>query len=135
MAKTTTQGETNVLQVYLGGATRSGSGNLYLGLYTQTTEPAKVDTLATITELPVANGYARIVLADADWTVVDDLATQVQKAFAASGGDWGDVYGYFICDVDSGTSGLLLFAEQFSDGPYNVLDGDTIPVTAQVLAQ
>lgn len=132
MAKLTNEGETNVLEVYLAGDAR---GDLYLGLYTDATEPGETATLATISELPEGvDGYDRIALADVDWNVVDDLATNVQKTFTASGGDWGDVYGYFICDVITGTSGNLLFVEHFSDGPYDVLDGLSVLVTPAVLA-
>ena len=135
MAKSTDQGRADALNVYFKAASRSGSGNLYLGLYTNTSEPAAGATLASgLTELPVTNGYARIALADADWTISGDLATNLQKTFTASGGDWGDVYGYFICDVASGTSGNLLYVEQFGDGPYNVLDTQTVKVTPAVLA-
>ena len=135
MPKLTDQGEHNVLQVFLAGATRAGSGNLYLGLFTDVTEPVEAATLASgLTELPVTHGYARIALADADWTVTADLATNLQKTFAASGGDWGYVYGYFICDVASGTSGNLLFVESFSGGAYYVLDGESLKVTPAVLA-
>jgi len=137
MPKSTDQGRTDALNVYFKGATRGGSSNLYLGLYTNTTEPVVGATLVSgLTELPVTNGYARIALADADWTVGSDLATNVQKTFTASGGDWGNVYGYFICDAASGTSGKLLYVEHFISpaGPFNVLNTQTIKVTPAVLA-
>ena len=134
MPKLCDQGEHAVLEVFMGGATRGGSGDLYLGLYTDTTEPGEATTLSTITELAVTHGYARIALADGDWTIVADLATNLQKTFTASGGDWGNIYGYFICDVSSGTSGNLLFVEQFSDGPYNITDGLSVKITPSILA-
>ena len=130
--KLVNEGETNVLEVYLGGDAR---GPLYLGLYTNTTEPGETATLASgLTELPVALGYARIALADGDWDIWDDLATNLEKIFTAAGGNWGNVYGYFICDVASGVGGNLLWVEHFSDGPYNVLNGILVKVTPAILA-
>ena len=132
MAKLTNEGENNVLNTYLKGVAR---GDLYLALYTDASEPAEAITLATITELPEGvNGYDRIALDDGDWTVVNDVATNVQKTFTAAGGDWGNVYGYFICNVITGVVGKVLFVESFSDGPYNVLNGLSVLVTPAIQA-
>jgi hypothetical protein len=132
MAKLCNEGETNLLEVYLGGDVR---GDLYIGLYTDVAEPAEAATLATISELPEGvNGYDRIALDDGDWAVVDDLATSVQKTFTAAGGDWGDVYGYFICDIITGVVGNLLFVEHFSDGPYNISNGLSALITPAIQA-
>jgi hypothetical protein len=132
MAKLTNEGENNVLNTYLKGVAR---GDLYLGLYTDAAEPAEAITLATISELPEGvNGYDRIALDDGDWAVVDDLATNVQKTFTAAGGDWGNAYGYFICNVITGVVGKVLFVEHFSDGPYNVLNGLSVLVTPAIQA-
>ena len=109
------------------------SANLYLGLYTDVAEPGETANLATITELAVANGYARIAMPAANWTIVDDLAEQPQQTFTANGGDWGNVSGYFISDVANGTAGNLIAVENFSDGPYNTLDGLSILVTPKIL--
>lgn len=49
-----------------------------------------------------------------------------------SGAAWGNVYGWFLCTVGSGTAGKLLASELFSDGPYNVPDGGTVKVTAKI---
>lgn len=134
MAKLVDEGEHAVLEVFLGGATRGGTGNLFLGLYTDVAEPGETANLATITELPVANGYDRVPLADGDWTVVDDLATQPQANFTANGGDWGNTTGYFICDAANGNTANLLFVEHFSDGPYDILDGMSCKITPAILA-
>jgi len=133
MAKWCDEGETDVGAVYLKQSSRAAG--LYLGLYLDTSEPGETATLASITEIS-GNGYARIQLLDADWT---EQATKgeyknLEKTFTASGGNWGDVYGYFICDVASGTSGNLLAVENFSDGPYTVNDGWSVKVTATVTA-
>lgn len=105
---------------------------LYLGLYTDTTEPVVGASLSDLSELPVANGYARLELArGADWTIVAALATAGVETFTSAGGDWGNVYGYFV-GSSSDDSGDLMFVEHFSDGPYNNIDGGSILVQCRI---
>jgi hypothetical protein len=108
-----------------------GANSLYIGLYTDTTEPLVTATLASgITELALT-GYARIQLNDADWSVVAAIATNLAKTFTASEA-WGNIYGYFICNVPTGTAGKLIFVEHFSTGPFNVANTKTIDATAKM---
>lgn len=127
MAKWCDEGETNVGNIYL--KNQAQNANLYLGLYTApTTEPAETAALASLTE-PSGFGYARIALAPAGWTESPQgTFAQTQKTFTASGGNWGNVYGYFIATSSDGT-GKLVGVEQFSDGPYNVVNGSIVKVT------
>lgn len=131
MAKWCNEGETNVGNVYLKGQARPTG--FFVGLYLDVAEPAEDAVMGDITE-PVENGYARIKLEDADWT---ELATKgvfqnLEKQFQANGGNWGDAYGYFVTTELTGTTGLLINAEQFSDGPYTVNDGWIVKVTPKV---
>ena len=126
MPKLVDQGETWVLQQSL------GSNALYIGLYKDTSEPAEDATLATITECSGA-GYSRLEIAAGDWTISGDTAEASSKTWTA-GEDWGDIYGYFICDVSSGTTGNLLFVEHFSDGPYTVKQNHKVTITPRVTA-
>lgn len=129
--KLTNEGEIDVISWYLkNDQTSRGINALYLGLYTDTTEPLETATLATITELALT-GYARIQLLDADWSGAADVATNLAKTFTA-GEAWGNIYGYFICNVSSGTLGELLFVEHFSTGPFNVANGKTIEITPKI---
>ena len=100
---------------------------LELGLYTDATEPPETATLGTISEVAGGTGYVRKDLDRGSWTRNDDESTYAQQSFTASGGAWGNVYGYFITD---GTN--LLAVEHFSDGPYNVGDGDSIKITPKI---
>lgn len=130
MAKLVNEGENRILNILL-GATAVDS-NLYLGLYTNETEPAETDALAQITE-PSENGYERKTLARGSWDISADLASFAQQTFAATGA-WGNVYGYFIATSSDG-NGKLMFVEQFTNGPYNVQNnGDEIKVTPSVRA-
>jgi hypothetical protein len=131
MAKWCDEGENWLLDVAIKQNT-SPPTTLYLGLYTNSSEPAENATLTSLTE-PSGGGYARISLScGADWTLSNDQITAVQKTFAASGAAWGNVYGYFLAtSVDN--SGKLLLVEHFSDGPYNVVDGGSVKVTAKLV--
>jgi len=104
--------------------------NLYVGLFSNNFTLAEDTSLSDLTELAEANGYAPILITrGTDWSVTGSVATGAQKTFTASGAAWGNVYGYFIMDAAKTT---LLFAETFSDGPYNVTDGDSVKVTPVV---
>jgi hypothetical protein len=130
--KLVTEGYVDVLTWYFKNVQSSrGADSLYLGLYTNTTEPPISATLASgVTELALA-GYSRIQLLDADWTVVGDLATNVLKTFTA-GEDWGNVYGSFITNLSVGV-GTLISVKHFSNSPFNVLNGKTIDITPKML--
>ncbi len=126
--KLTTLGQTNILTWFFENDQSSRTADkLYLGIYEDTTEPVVGSTLSTITEC-TGTGYARINLLDADWTIVTDTATNLEKTFTATA-DWTtDVYGSFICDVSTGTSGLLLAVKHFTAAPFTVLNTKTVAV-------
>ncbi len=131
--KLVTIGHTDILTWYFKNVqTSRGADSLYMGLYTDTVEPPIGAALPAtdITELALG-GYARIQLLDADWTVVNDLVTNVLKTFTASA-DWGNVYGSFLTDGSTGASQLIA-VKHFSNGPFNVLNGKTIDVTPKFL--
>ena len=125
------EGEIDVGTWYLKNIqTSRGADSLYLGLYLDTTEPLETDILATITELALT-GYARIQLMDADWSNTGNLFANIAKTFTA-GEAWGNIYGYFICNVPSGTAGKLVAVEHFSTGPFNVANTKTIEITPKI---
>ena len=126
MAVWTDLGENWTANVLFGS--RSPDTTLKIGLYTApTSEPGETATLSDLTE-PSGNGYSRIDLSRGSWTVSGDTATYAEVTFTASGGNWGNVYGYFICTSD----GLLLAAEHFANGPYNVTDGSSVKITPKI---
>lgn len=131
--KLVTIGKTDVLTWYFKNVqTSRGADSLYMGLYTDTTEPPIGAALpATDIDELALGGYARIQLLDNDWTVVNDLVTNVLKTFTASV-DWGNVYGSFLTDGSTGASQLIA-VKHFSNGPFNVLNGKTIDVTPKFL--
>ncbi|RLB06412.1 MAG: hypothetical protein DRG83_00080 [Deltaproteobacteria bacterium] len=129
MAKWTDQGETDVGNIYLKNQTQNSY--LYLGLYTNTSEPAESATLSDITE-PSGGGYSRKQLNPSDWTEnPQGTFSQPEQTFTASGADWGNIYGYFIA-TSSDNTGKLIAVEHFSDGPYNIKDGHSVKITPKI---
>lgn len=126
MAKWVDQGENRTADILFGA--QAVDATLYMGLYTSpTSEPGETAVINDLTE-PSTGGYARQTLTRGSWNVVGSAASYAQQTFAPSGASWGNVYGYFICTVVSGTAGKLMGVEQFIDGPYSVGDGDTVKV-------
>lgn len=105
--------------------------NLVLKLYTNNITPAETDTAGTYTEAS-GFGYAAITLTGASWTITEGApsdASFAQQTFTFTG-NLGNVYGYFVVQA---TSGILLWAERFSDGPYPISNnGDQIKVTPKI---
>jgi hypothetical protein len=126
--KLVTEGYVDFLTWYFPNIqTSRPADSLYLGLYTDTTEPLITATLtAGLTELGLA-GYSRLQLVDADWNVAADTVTNVLKTFTA-GEDWGNVYGSFITNLAAG-AGTLIAVKHFTSGPFNVLNTKTIDIT------
>jgi hypothetical protein len=129
MAKWCDEGENLMLDVFFKDT--NPPANVYMGIYRNSSEPAESDNLAALTE-PSGNGYERKAIAiNTGWTLTTNHVTAAKQTFTASGGDWGNCYGYFFATSADG-SGKLLGVEHFSDGPYNVTDGDSVEVTPTI---
>lgn len=128
VAKWMDEGETRVLQILLGSQPVDGA--YYLGLYKNSAEPAESATLSDLTEVS-GYGYTRKTLTRGSWTISGDQATFAEQTFLAQGGDWGNIYGYFICTALTGTSGKLMAIEHF-DAPYNIVDGKGIKIVPKI---
>jgi len=110
----------------------AGGGNFYLGLCGQTFTEAS--TLATLSGEPTAtNGYARqsIVRSAAGWPTQDTVnnTARIRSAvvnFSASGGNFStSIWRAFICNVASGTSGILFAVSASLSTAQLVTDGQT----------
>ena len=105
--------------------------DLVLRLYSSDTTPAESDTVATYTEV-TGGGYAASSLTAANWTVTPGNPTtaaypEVTFTFTGSAGN---VYGYYLTQL---TSGLLMWSELFTNGPFNIQNnGDQIKITPQI---
>ena len=82
-------------------------------------------------------GYATIELTAATWTVTSGAdpgsISYPKQTFTSSAGSQNQpIYGYYI---KQRTSGKLVWAENFSDGPYTIVNnGDKIDVTPVLTA-
>lgn len=125
-------GEDRLLGMALGKYTQEAS--LTLKLFSSNTTPADTDTAGTYTEVS-GNGYAAKTLANASWTITQGAPTEAvyaQQEWTFTGAA-GNVYGYFIVGT---TSGNLMWAERFTDGPYDITaSGDVIRVTPKITLQ
>lgn len=105
--------------------------DLDIKLYVNDVTPTDTDTEASYTEAS-GGGYSPIQLTPGSWSISPGTPTsaehlQVTWTFT---GTVGLVYGYF---VTRRTSGDLMWAERFTNGPYNVqLNGDVIRITPRL---
>lgn len=121
-------GENIVLEALVN---KTAPQNLVLRLYTSNTTPAESDTAGTYTEAS-GNGYSAITLTGSSWNAASGGSiSYAQQTFTFSGA-LGNVYGYYLTQASSGT---LVYAERFTDGPYNIANnGDQIKITPTITA-
>lgn len=115
-------GETEMLQRIL-----NGGDNCKIHLYSDNITPAEADTVASYT---LVTDPAAITLTGASWDTssVAGEASYAQQTFTYTGA--GTAYGYVVTD-NAGTT--LLWAERFTDGPYEIPSGGgTIKITPKI---
>lgn len=110
--------------------------NQLLKLYKNDVTPAETDTHTTYTAADFT-GYSNATLTGSSWSITEgapSYASYAQQTFTSSAGSQNQpVYGYFVTQV---TSGILLWAERFGDGPYTIVNnGDAIKVTPYIELQ
>ena len=108
--------------------------NLVLRLYTNDYTCVEGSTAANFTEAS-GNGYSSITLTGNSWNAATTgdptYVDYAQQTFTFTGA-LGNVYGYYLTRL-TGTE--LVYAERFSDGPYNVQNnGDQIKITPRIEA-
>lgn len=123
-------GEVELLKAAL-GVTAMGATHT-LKLYTNNVTPGESDTAGSYTGA-AGSGYADKSLTATSWSVATAAGTTegtyAQQTWTFTGA-LGNVYGYFIIRADTG---VLLWAERFSDGPYNIANnGDEIRLTPKI---
>ncbi len=105
--------------------------NMVLKLYTNNYTPVEASVEGDFTEAS-GFGYAALTLSGASWVITPGAPTSAayaQQTFTFTGA-LGDVYGYFVVQA---SSGKLMWAEIFSNGPYDVQNnGDEIKVTPTI---
>ena len=130
------QGEAILLSLLVNKTSVYTQQDLKLRLYKSNTTPGESDTEATYTEADFT-GYSNISMTGSSWTVSTTsgvtTAEYPQQTFTSSAASQNQsIYGYY---VTQSTSGKLVYAERFADGPYVVNnDGDAIKITAKITA-
>lgn len=107
--------------------------NQVLDLFKSNTTPAETDTAATYTAADFT-GYAQAALTGSSWTVgagAPSSASYAQQTFSSSADQTvQNVYGYYVRQV---TSGIIMWAERFTNGPYAIANnGDQVKVTPTI---
>lgn len=98
---------------------------LTLRLYSNDYDPNFASVSDQFEEVSEINGYTSQTLDASDWFINDGLAEHSTKVWNFTG-SVGNVYGYYA----TVSSGEVVFAERFSNGPYNIASsGDIIRVT------
>jgi len=105
-----------------------------LRLFVNDQTPGGTDTEDDYTEAS-GSGYAAETLDPASWVITPGDPTEAaypEHTFTFSGA-LGNVYGYFV--TEDASPPRLLWAERFTDGPYNVTGASVeIAVTAKLTA-
>jgi hypothetical protein len=106
-------------------------------LYKNNLTPGETDVAGDYTEADFT-GYTDVTLTGTDWSIAtaSGITTAVQSAVAfISSVDQTaqDIYGYYVVGA---SSGILLWSERFTDGPYTIaLEDDTITITPKITGE
>ena len=115
----TTTGINTMLSSFL------GSEGQILKLYSNDVDPEVSTTVTQFTEF-TGDGYSAKTLESTNWSVAAGVATTTPQTWEFNAAA-GDVYGYYLVGASTGN---LLAAEKFDNGPYTVaVDGDKITVS------
>lgn len=114
--------------IFKGGDVNRGTG-LELGLFINSSVNAST-TLSSLVE-PTGGSYARIQLADANWSLASGFAIYAQHSFQPVGTAYAQpIYGYFI--ATKGTAPKLLCLELDTNGPYTITTTGLYDITPKV---
>ena len=129
MAELSDAAEILVLDWIMGGAIPTRPAAQYLALTTGTISDAETGTnLGTSSEIS-GNGYARPVCAF-DAAAAGATGNSALETFTASGGNWGTILDFAICDAVT-TGGCIVFSALDTSRVVN--DGDTLEFAAAAI--
>jgi hypothetical protein len=108
--------------------------NLSIRLYANNVIPDENSTVATFTEVANGLGYTTggISLTPGSWSVISGNPSQAEHTEVTwtFTGAAGNIYGYY---VTRDTGGELMWAERFTNGPFNITtNGDEIKITPRL---
>jgi hypothetical protein len=124
------QGETVMLEALIN---KTAPQTLVLKLFKNNVTPSETTIETDLTEADFT-GYASASLTPGSWTTSGTAPTQVaypEQTFTSSANQTAqNIYGYYLVQT---TSGKLVAAERFSNGPYAIQNnGDAIKVTPKI---
>jgi len=108
--------------------------NLVIRLYSNNFTPIEASTVVQFVEV-TGGGYAQQNLIAGSWTIVTGNPSQAEHTeitwtFTGATGAGGNVYGYYVVRA---VGGELMWAERFSNGPFNIsVNGDEIKVVPRL---
>jgi len=99
---------------------------LTLRLFSNNFSVVETTTAAELTEVSSTNGYSPISLTGSSWSAsVTGSSLSYPTQTWTFTGPKGNIYGYYVTN----SAGILMMAEKFPSGPYNVQNnGDVINV-------
>jgi hypothetical protein len=128
-------GEVRLLEIALGVVAQEDQ---ILKLYKNNYTPVEGSAAGSFTEA-TWSGYAAAPLLGAYWSVVTVVygvttASYAEQTFVSDTDQTAQLnYGYFIIGA---SSGVLLWAERFTDGPYSIsVNGDEIRITPKITGE
>ena len=125
------QGSYDTANIYLKNAAHNSQ--LYLGLFTNDVSALAVaDLILTNLVEPVYSEYARQVLLPSSWVTVNQVSTYPDMEFMVESEPLGTIYGCFITNVLSGTSGYLIAVHTFTAPLTPTYYGDKIVITPRI---
>ncbi len=104
---------------------------LVIHLYSNNIIPLETDTVTNYIEV-AGGGYSSISLVAGNWTIIAGTPTSAEhtEVVFSFTGAVGNVFGYFVTRT---TGGELMWAERFSNGPFNIqTSGDEIRITPRL---
>lgn len=105
--------------------------DLLIKLFTNNWTPTEADIAGTYNEAS-GFGYVAKTLTGSSWTIsgtAPTAATYAQQTWTFTGA-LGQVFGYYVVQA---ISGVLMWAERFSDGPYPVNNnGDQVLIAPRI---
>lgn len=130
----TNVGEDRMLGLMLNKGSGYALGNVTLRLFKNNFTPSEGDGTSTGYTEATFTGYAGVILTGTSWGITPGdptVAAYAQQTFTCSSATSESIYGYYLAT----SSGGVVVAEAFSDGPYVVTNnGDLIRVTPQISA-
>lgn len=127
------QGEQLALEALVG---KTAGQNLILKLYQNNYTPIEASTESNFT-VATFTGYTDQTLTASSWAFTGADPSHVdypQCTFTSTAGSQNQpIYGYYLVQV---SSGKLVWAEKFTDGPYTIVNnGDAIKITPVITAE